>query len=80
MSYNPHVPDEENDAEEVDKVDQIIDQSGCAKELYESKECQFKHRDWRACRDTTQKLKDCMIKMQQNRENAAMKNISSKLK
>jgi len=46
--------------EEVDKLDVIIENSGCAKELEQSKECYFDHKDWRKCRDTTQKLKDCM--------------------
>ena len=41
-------------------LDVIIENSGCAKELEQSKECYFDHKDWRKCRDTTQKLKECM--------------------
>jgi hypothetical protein len=57
----------EDEEDEVDKLDVIIENSGCAKELEESKDCQFEHNDWRKCRDTTQKLKDCMQKEQEQR-------------
>ncbi|CAG5087656.1 Oidioi.mRNA.OKI2018_I69.PAR.g11596.t1.cds [Oikopleura dioica] len=57
--------------EEFDKLDHILEQSGCLKELEESKECQYTHNDWRKCRETTQKLKDCMMKQQLERMNRA---------
>ena len=56
-----------DEEDEVDKLDVIIGQSGCAAELEASKECQFEHGDWRMCRDTTQKLKECMERQQEAR-------------
>ena len=35
--------DKENDEEEFDKLDHILEQSGCLKELEASKECQVDH-------------------------------------
>ena len=72
--------DEDGD-EEFDKLDHIINSSGCAKELELSKgssphkpafvtrnlECFFEKKDWRLCTATTEALKKCMEAQQTER-------------
>jgi aminoglycoside N3'-acetyltransferase len=50
-----------------DKLGIIKNDFGCATELEESKECQFTYRYLRMCRDSTQKLKNCIEKQQKIR-------------
>ena len=57
--------DEEND--EFDVLDHIIDKSGCREELEASKMCHFEMKDWRLCKETTNALKECMMREQQMR-------------
>lgn len=58
---------DEDGEEEFDKLDHIINSSGCAKELELSKECFFDKKDWRLCTATTEALKKCMEAQQTER-------------
>ena len=53
---NENKPEDEED-DEFDKLDHIIESSGCAKELELSKECFFERKDWRLCTETTEALR-----------------------
>ena len=57
----------EEEEDEFDKLDHIIHRSGCQAELEASKECHFEYKDWRMCTETTNALKECMMKQQNSR-------------
>ena len=67
----------DDDDDEFDKMDHIINSSGCAEELYDNKECFMEKKDWRLCKESTDKLKECMQRQQQlkKRKNVANKNV-----
>ena len=58
-------PDQNQEAEEEDRVDAAIRKTGCSNENYAVQDCMFEHKDWRKCQKQVKAFKECIMKSNQ---------------